>query len=194
MKPDPATLEVLVVVDMQGDFLTGPLGNAECAASLGPVLELLRRGGWDLTCFTRDTHRPNYLQTLEGRKLPVEHCIEGTEGWRLAPELRPFADAGRAAVVDKPTFGSFALVDRVAAFVGDRPVRFHLCGVCTGICVLSNAALLRARFPDAEIVVPREATADVTPEAKEHALSCLAAIQCDVAPLASVLARRPPPP
>jgi len=176
-------LEILIVVDMQNDFLTGPLGNAECADSLGPVLALLRRGGWDHVFFTRDTHQPNYLRTLEGRKLPVEHCIEGTEGWELAPALRPFAEAPGAVVVDKPTFGSFALVDRLAETVGDAPVRFHMCGVCTGICVLSNAALVRARFPNAEILVPRAATADVTPAAKEHALACLGSIQCDVVDL-----------
>ena len=123
---------------------------------------------------------PLYAETLEGRKLPVPHCLEGTEGWQIAPALRPFAEAPGAIVVDKPTFGSFALADALAARIGDEPAELHLCGVCTSICVLSNAAILRARFPDATIVVHADATADVTPELKVHALAVLGSIQCDV--------------
>ena len=172
--------EILVVIDMQNDFLTGSLGNAECAAAAEPVRALLARGGWDLVAFTRDTHGADYAGTLEGRKLPVTHCIEGTDGWRIAEPLRPFAEAPGTLVVDKPTFGSFALVEELRRRFAGEAVRFHVCGVCTSICVLSNAALLRAAFPDAEIAVHESATADVTPEMKVHALAVLRAIQCDV--------------
>lgn len=172
--------KVLVVIDMQNDFLTGSLGNAECAASAEPVRALLAQGGWDAVAFTRDTHHGNYAETLEGRKLPVPHCLEGTDGWQIAPALRPFAEAPGALVVDKPTFGSFALADALAARIGGEEAELHLCGVCTSICVLSNAAILRARFPDATIVVHADATADVTPELKVHALAVLGSIQCDV--------------
>ena len=171
---------ILIVIDMQNDFLTGSLGNAECAASAEPVRALLAQGGWDLVAFTRDTHRDDYAQTLEGRKLPVPHCLEGSEGWAIAPALRPFAEAPGAIVVDKPTFGSTELADELARRFAGEPVRFHFCGVCTSICVLSNAAILRARFPDAPIVVHADATADVTPEMKAHALAVLGSIQCDV--------------
>ncbi len=173
--------EILIVVDMQNDFLTGSLGNAECAATVVPVRELLESRPWDLVVFTRDTHRENYADTLEGRKLPVPHCLAGSDGWRIAPALRPFAEAPGALVVDKPTFGSEALVEALSKRLAGEPARFHLCGVCTSICVLSNAALVRARFPDAEIVVHEAATADVTPEMKVHALAVLGSIQCDVA-------------
>ena len=173
--------KILIVVDMQNDFLTGSLGNAECAASAEPVRELLARGGWDLVAFTRDTHRENYSATLEGRKLPVPHCLAGSDGWQIAPVLRPFAEAPGAIVVDKPTFGSFALADALAEKLAGEAAELHLCGVCTSICVLSNAAILRARFPDAPIVVHADATADVTPEMKVHALAVLGSIQCDIA-------------
>ena len=123
--------KILVVIDMQNDFLTGSLGNAECAASAEPVRALLAQGGWDAVAFTRDTHHGNYAETLEGRKLPVPHCLEGTEGWQIAPALRPFAEEPGAIVVDKPTFGSFALADALAARIGDEPAELHLCGVCT---------------------------------------------------------------
>ena len=106
--------KILIVIDMQNDFLTGSLGNAECAASAEPVRALLAQGGWDAVAFTRDTHHGNYAETLEGRKLPVPHCLEGSEGWAIAPALRPFAEAPGAIVVDKPTFGSFALADALA--------------------------------------------------------------------------------
>lgn len=172
--------KILVVIDMQNDFLTGSLGNAECAATIAPVRELLGSRVWDLVAFTRDTHRGNYAETLEGRKLPVPHCLEGTEGWQIAPALRPFAETTGALVVDKPTFGSFALADALADRTGGEEAELHLCGVCTSICVLSNAAILRARFPDAPIVVHADATADVTPEMKAHALAVLGSIQCDV--------------
>ena len=173
--------KILIVIDMQNDFLTGSLGNAECAASAEPVRALLARGGWDLVAFTRDTHRADYAATLEGRKLPVPHCLAGTEGWQIAPSLRPFAEAPGAIVVDKPTFGSFALADAIADRLAGEEAELHLCGVCTSICVLSNAAILRARFPDATIVVHEDATADVTPELKVHALAVLGSIQCDIA-------------
>lgn len=173
--------EILIVVDMQNDFLSGSLGNPECAATVAPVLELLESGKWNLVAFTRDTHRADYPATLEGRKLPVVHCIGGTDGWQIADPLRRFAEAPGALVVDKPTFGSFALAEALAERTGDGPARFHFCGVCTSICVLSNAALVRARFPDAEIVVHEKATADVTPEMKVHALAVLGSIQCDIA-------------
>ena len=172
--------EILVVVDMQNDFLTGSLGNKECAATVGPVRKLLGSRAWDLVVFTRDTHRDNYARTLEGRKLPVPHCLAGSDGWQIEESLRPFAEAPGALVVDKPTFGSTALADELARRFAGEDVRFHFCGVCTSICVLSNAALVRAAFPDAEIVVHETATADVTPEMKVHALAVLGSIQCDV--------------
>ena len=172
--------EILVVVDMQNDFLTGSLGNKECAATVGPVRELLGSRAWDLVVFTRDTHRENYARTLEGRKLPVPHCLAGSDGWQIEESLRPFAEAPGAIVVDKPTFGSFALADAIADRLAGEEAELHLCGVCTSICVLSNAAILRARFPNAAIVVHKDATADVTPELKVHALAVLGSIQCDV--------------
>ena len=172
--------EALIVIDMQNDFLTGSLGNPECAAAVEPVRSLLESRAWDLVAFTRDTHRENYAETLEGRKLPVPHCLAGSAGWRLAEPLRPFAEAPGALVVDKPTFGSEALADALEDRFAGEDVRFHLCGVCTSICVLSNAALLRARFPNAEILVHERATADVTPAMKVHALAGLGSIQCDV--------------
>ena len=87
---------ILVVVDMQNDFTTGPLGNAECAAVIPKVAEVIKTGVYDRIIFTQDTHQSNYLDTQEGKRLPVVHCIEGTEGWEIAPVIRPFIPKNRS--------------------------------------------------------------------------------------------------
>ncbi|MEG0780716.1 MAG: isochorismatase family cysteine hydrolase [Oscillospiraceae bacterium] len=169
-------MNVLVVVDMQNDFISGALGTAEAVAIVPAVAEKLarcRRAG-DGIFFTRDTHTPDYLQTQEGAFLPVPHCIRGTPGWEISPAL----SVADATVIDKPTFGSLALAEAIAGLEGVE--RVTLIGVCTDICVLSNAILLKARLPETPICVDAACCAGVTPESHRNALSAMALCQVTV--------------
>ena len=127
--------------------------------------------------YTRDTHGPDYLNTAEGRKLPVVHCVRDTPGWQIHPQVLQ-AGAGRtAAVIDKPTFGSQALCDFAAEGGYDA---IELMGLCTDICVISNALCLKARLWETPIAVRRDCCAGVTPASHENALSAMAACQIDI--------------
>ena len=173
--------KLLVVVDMQNDFIDGALGTQE-ARALAPKLAE-RIGKFDgIVLATQDTHGENYINTLEGKNLPVPHCIKGTIGWRINKDIE---DAllkqgnGMVHTIEKPTFGSFKLIDCVADVLKDID-EIEVCGLCTGICVLSNACLLRAAFPDTPITVNAEYTECITPTAKKHALAALQLIQINV--------------
>lgn len=164
--------KLLVVVDMQVDFIGGALGTKEAQAVLPRVRERVaaaRRDG-STVVFTRDTHAADYLSTQEGKNLPVPHCIEGSVGWQLAEGL---ADSGDR-VFDKPTFGSRALAEYAAE---EAFARIEVIGVCTDICVISNALLLKAFLPEAEISVRADCCAGVTPESHERALGAMEACQ-----------------
>lgn len=173
---------ILVVVDMQNDFLTGPLGNAECAATIEPVKALIKDNEWVKVVFTRDTHFSNYSETLEGTKLPVPHCLHYSKGWEIADGLVDILPPEKIAIINKITFGSFDIAEGLtnAEWFDPNDFEIHICGVCTSICVLSNATILRAQFPNTPIVLHTTATADVTPEMKNAALICFKAIQCDI--------------
>ena len=127
--------------------------------------------------FTRDTHGPDYPQTREGRVLPVPHCIAGTDGWQIAPSLQPYA----AEIIDKPTFGSTALAQMLSAINQGTPVeKITLVGLCTDICVISNALLLKAFLPETDIIVDASCCAGVTPESHKNALAAMKACQITV--------------
>ena len=166
---------LLVVVDMQRDFIDGALGTAEAQAVLPRVQERIRlaRAGQEEVAFTRDTHTGAYLSTQEGRRLPVAHCIEGSPGWQLAEGLAREGDR----LFDKPAFGSVALARYVAegAFT-----QVELCGVCTDICVISNALLIKAFAPEARVCVRADCCAGVTPQQHETALAAMQACQIDI--------------
>lgn len=174
-------MDILIVVDMQNDFVSGALGTPEAAGIVpfvaGRVVDGINRG--EEILFTRDTHGPDYLETQEGRRLPVPHCIRGTEGWEIIPQLQP--DTVGRTVIDKPTFGSRALGEELARLNEKEPVeKITLIGVCTDICVLSNALLAKAFLPEAEIVVEANCCAGVTPEAHRTALAALGPCQITV--------------
>ena len=166
-------MKYLIVVDMQVDFIDGSLGSPQARAIVPKVVDLVNRFDGQVI-FTRDTHGPNYLKTQEGRKLPVEHCIHGTPGWQICRELQPFA----RDVVDKLSFGSIAL-PRLLAQNG-TPEEITLCGLCTDICVISNAMLLRAALPETEIAVEEACCAGVTPASHATALQAMTACQITV--------------
>ena len=166
--------KILIVVDMQNDFITGALGTKEAAAVLLAVrAEIGRRQkeGWEIV-YTRDTHARNYLQTQEGRNLPVEHCIGGTEGWEIAEGVY----AG-GKIFDKPAFGSKELAAYVAAGGYEEA---ELIGVCTDICVISNALLIKAFAPETKVCVLASACAGATPAGHENALAALRVCQVEV--------------
>ena len=165
----------LVVVDMQNDFIDGALGTAEARQILPRVKERVRlaRGSGETVVFTRDTHADDYLSTQEGRLLPVAHCIRGTEGWQLAEGL---AKEGER-IFDKPAFGSCDLA-RFAVEGGFAEA--ELIGVCTDICVISNALLAKAFLPEAEVAVDAACCAGVTPESHRTALAAMKSCQITV--------------
>lgn len=169
---------ILIIIDMQNDFVNGPLGSAEAEAIVPAVQDKLRaaRQAGDRVIFTRDTHQSFYMDTLEGKKLPVPHCIEGTQGWQIIDALAAEDDD---LVVDKPSFGSLKLAELLYSMVG-KNTEIELCGLCTDICVVSNALILRANFPETPIVVDAKACAGVRPESHVAALTTMRMCHIDV--------------
>lgn len=175
-------MELLVVIDMQKDFLTGVLGNPETAAVLGSVCQRVRdyrsRSSVPVV-YTMDTHGSDYMDTQEGRKLPVPHCIEGTPGWELPEELAECI--GEDVMVTKPTFGAKELPAVIEGLCkGTAPEKITLCGVCTDICVISNAMLLKAFFPETVIEVAADCCAGTTPDNHRRALEAMQGVQIEV--------------
>ena len=169
----------LIVVDMQNDFIDGSLGTAEAVAIVPAVVERIRSaiaGGWTVIA-TQDTHEENYLETQEGQNLPVRHCIRGTEGWQIADSVK--AALGGAMVLEKPTFGSVRLAGMIYS-ASDSVESIELVGLCTDICVVSNALLLKAHFPEAKLSVRASCCAGVTPEKHRAALETMASCQIDI--------------
>lgn len=171
------TEKVLIVIDMQNDFVTGALANQaaqEIIPAIAEEIKAYRKEGMPVY-FTRDTHGEDYLQTQEGRMLPVPHCIKGTEGWQIVPEL---ADLGAEEdVLDKPSFGCPDLPGWLTEKLGGVPSAIQLCGVCTDICVISNAMILKGAFPETEVTVDGKLCAGVTAESHENALAAMQACQ-----------------
>ena len=169
-------MKVLIVVDMQNDFIDGVLGTKEAVAIVPAVAEKIARArkAGDTVIFTRDTHQSDYLETQEGKKLPVLHCVEGSYGWQISAAL----DTGSSRIINKPSFGSLELADYVSS-LGDV-TEIELIGLCTGICVISNALILKARLPETEISVDSSCCACVSPESHATALSAMQLCQITV--------------
>ncbi|MCR5735698.1 MAG: cysteine hydrolase [Lachnospiraceae bacterium] len=171
--------KILIVVDMQNDFVTGALRNEEGIKIVPAVVKRLEKAVSDgeKIIFTRDTHFDNYMETEEGRNLPVPHCIKGTEGWEIIPELKRFTDG--ADIYDKPVFGSLKLGEDLAEETDENTV-IELIGLCTDICVISNAVIARAARPDAHIIVDASCCAGVTPESHKTALNAMKTFQVEI--------------
>lgn len=166
-------MNVLIVVDMQVDFTTGSLGAPHEAAIIPKVVEKVKN--FDGTViFTRDTHGQDYLSTQEGLKLPVVHCVKGTPGWEICPELQPFVKT----VVDKPSFGSLEIPEILRKMGNVEAI--ELCGLCTDICVISNAVILKAAFPEIPVLVDAACCAGVTVQSHQTALDAMKAVQIEV--------------
>lgn len=163
--------KTLIVIDMQNDFIDGSLGTAEALQIVDNVkskIEQYKANG-DEIIFTRDTHHDNYMETNEGRHLPVVHCIEGTTGWQIRDAL----DTSDALIIDKPSFG----------YTGWGSFQFEeveIVGLCTDICVVSNALIIKALFPEIPVRVDSSCCAGVTPESHEAALTTMKMCQVEV--------------
>lgn len=168
----------LVVVDMQVDFVTGALGTPEAVRIVPAVCDCIRKAVAEKAdiLYTMDTHTDGYLSTAEGKNLPVPHCLQGTPGWELCPEVQACLPQN-AIEFKKGTFGSRQLFEYTAEQGYDF---LELCGVCTDICVISNALGLKAFLPEAEIRVLVSACAGVTPERHANALRSMRACQIQV--------------
>lgn len=160
--------KILVAVDMQKDFIDGSLGTKEARAIVNPVIEKMKSYGKSDIYVTRDTHGENYLETAEGKKLPVVHCVKGTEGWQLHPEIEALAEPSH--ILDKPAFGSIDLMELLKQENEKEPLEIELVGLCTDICVVSNALLLKAAMPEIPIRVDASCCAGVTPDSHKAAL------------------------
>ena len=169
-------MTLLIVIDMQNDFVTGALGTAEAQAIVPHVNAKIAAA--DAVVYTLDTHGEDYLATQEGKRLPVPHCIRGTWGHALADGLTVRAEAGR---IEKPTFGSTALGELVRSrFAAGEIDRVELVGLCTDICVISNAMLIKAAVPDTSIQVDGSCCAGVTPQSHHNALSAMGMCHIDI--------------
>ncbi len=166
--------KILLVIDMQKDFVTGALANKEAQQIIENIkkkIESYKESGLPVF-FTRDTHGEDYLNTQEGKLLPVEHCIKGSNGWQIIDELADYATEENT--LDKPSFGCLDLpgwlCDKLA---GATPAEVELCGVCTDICVISNGMILKAAYPETPITVEGSCCAGVTPESHNNALEAM---------------------
>ncbi len=170
--------KILIVVDMQKDFIDGALGTQEAQAIVGNVVKKIGRYDSKDVYATRDTHQEDYMDTLEGKHLPTAHCIEGTEGWELDAGVAQAL--GDAVIVNKPAFGSLVLADLLQEENDREALEIELVGLCTDICVVSNALLLKAAMPEVEISVDASCCAGVTPESHEAALTTMRMCQIQV--------------
>lgn len=168
-------MKVLVVVDMQRDFIDGSLGTPEAVAIVPRVIEKIKEyeNAGDAVIYTKDTHLENYLDTREGRHLPVRHCIKGTPGHDIPEEIL----RGHTAVFEKLTFGSVELAEHLSDIDFDE---IELVGLCTDICVVSNALMIKAHFPEREVSVDSACCAGVTPETHSAALTTMKMCQITV--------------
>ena len=167
----------LIVVDMQTDFIDGSLGTAEAVAIKPAVLNKIHSFPGEIFA-TVDTHGENYMDTQEGKYLPVPHCIRGTEGWKIRPDIEELLKG--AKIYEKPTFGSVKMAADLKALSEREEIELELIGLCTDICVASNALLLKAAMPEVKISVDPACCAGVTPEKHEAALETMRSCQIQV--------------
>ena len=169
----------LIVVDMQKDFVDGALGTEEARAIVPEVVKKVRDFDGKVI-FTKDTHKDNYSKTQEGKKLPVPHCIKGTPGWMLDDGVAAALEQKGYTPVEKVTFGSVLLPRLLYQAAGGEPFTAELIGLCTDICVVSNALMLKANFPEMEISVDSACCAGVSPATHEAALATMRCCQINV--------------
>ena len=167
---------VLAVIDMQNDFIDGALGTKETEAIVGNVTACIRDFDGEVIC-TRDTHYDDYLDTQEGKKLPVPHCIKDTAGWQICEQVSEVC-AGKAKIFDKPTFGSVELAEYLKKMPDLKSVT--VIGLCTDICVISNALVIKAFLPEVTVRVNADCCAGGTPQSHKNALEAMKMCQVEI--------------
>lgn len=165
--------KILVVVDMQNDFIDGTLGTKEAEKIVEPVIQKIKEYKPGNIYATRDTHAADYLTTQEGKNLPVEHCIKGTNGWEIREEIACLLKEKQAVIIDKPSFGSLKLADLLFEENQKEELEIELIGLCTDICVVSNALLLKAKMPEISISADASCCAGVTEESHRAAIETM---------------------
>ena len=167
--------KVLIVIDMQNDFIDGVLGTAEAQKIVSEVKKIIDDFDGDVF-FTRDTHGQDYMSTQEGKHLPIPHCIKGTDGWQITSAL---CTEKACEIIDKPTFGYLSIADIISE-KGKNISEITIVGLCTDICVISNAMILKAAFPETLITVVSSACAGVTPQSHQNALDAMKMCQINI--------------
>lgn len=179
-------MKILIVIDMQNDFVTGSLGTPEAISVVNKIEQKIKNTSFPTPIiFTRDTHQDNYLNTLEGKKLPIEHCIEATPGWCIVDALRKAVkDMSLSTVINKNSFGYTDWEDLFSTFYKNRWAEaineIEIVGVCTDICVISNALILKTLYPEIRISVDASCCAGTTPEMHKKALDVMKSCQIDI--------------
>ena len=171
--------KILIVVDMQKDFVDGALGSKEAVAIVDNVVNKIKTFEGDIIV-TYDTHPENYMETQEGKNLPVPHCIKGTDGWKLDAKVQSALDNLSYKTIEKPTFGSTELPEYIKENYNPDEIEIELIGLCTDICVVSNALLLKANFLETKISVDAKCCAGVTPDTHNAALTTIKMCQINV--------------
>lgn len=171
--------KILVVVDMQNDFINGALGTEEAQAVVENAAAAIEEFEGSIYV-TMDTHQSNYLDTAEGKKLPVVHCVKGTDGWRLHERIMQALAGKEYSTIEKGTFGSIRLAEEILKTGDQEEMEIECFGLCTDICVVSNALLLKANFPETKLTVRADCCAGVTPETHEAALKTMEMCQIEV--------------
>ena len=171
--------DFLIVVDIQNDFVNGALGTKEAEGIIAPARDKIKNFDGEIFV-TYDTHFEDYMNTAEGKKLPVEHCIKGTDGWQLNSEIQKVLDGKNYTAVEKLTFGSVELPDLIRKSAGESDFDITLIGLCTDICVVSNALILKANFYDKKIIVDKNCCAGVTVDSHNAALTTMQMCQIEV--------------
>ena len=170
--------KILIVIDMQNDFIDAALGTKEAVAIVDSVKEKIRSYPAEDVIATMDTHGENYMETQEGKYLPVPHCIKGSDGWQIRPDIDELLTG--AKIYEKPTFGSTALAADLKAIADKEEIELELIGLCPDICVVSNALLLKAAMPEVKISVDPSCCAGVTPEKHLAALETMRSCQIQI--------------
>lgn len=171
--------KILLVIDMQNDFVDGALGTKEAVAIVDKVSKKIENFDGDIIV-TYDTHTENYMETQEGKNLPVKHCIKGTKGWQLNETIAEVLSQKNCVFIEKPTFGSTQLPEYIRENYSADEIEIELIGLCTDICVVSNALLLKANFLETKITVDAACCAGVTPESHNAALTTMKMCQVQV--------------
>ena len=170
--------KILIVIDMQNDFIDAALGTKEAEAIVDAVKEKIRAYPAENVIATMDTHGEDYMQTQEGKYLPVPHCIKGSDGWQIRPDIAELLDGVK--IYEKPTFGSTEMAAELKAIAEKEEIELELIGLCTDICVVSNALLLKAFMPEVKISVDALCCAGVTPEKHLAALETMRSCQIQI--------------